>query len=291
MYIQGAHDIELKRQYLSLLPPHQIIEICLTFDAYVPPYAKITIWPSDLSVAIAALQKNLSLSEKTSEASIAGPDTQAQPDVSGVVDPRPPDREHPSTPSVAAQKSSETTSSDSAADPVPSESTPTIQSQPNQPLQTITPQPYAYPHTPYYPPGYTYPFAYPSPQNGFLHPTPYPPHPTPYASTAPPPPPHPPLPESLGTDDLPSYEEMIVEALIESTDPDGSAPKDLFTWMAARYPLQSNFRPSASQALQKAFKRGRFEKSSNGKYRLNATWEGGNVRHPYISSFVLLKAS
>jgi hypothetical protein len=70
---------------------------------------------------------------------------------------------------------------------------------------------------------------------------------------------------------------MIVEALSECTDPDGWVPKDLFTWMAARYPLQSNFRPSASQALQKAYKRGRFEKSTNGKYRLSTSWEGGSV--------------
>lgn len=70
---------------------------------------------------------------------------------------------------------------------------------------------------------------------------------------------------------------MIVEALSECTDPEGSMPKDLFAWMAARYPLQSNFRPSASQALQKAYKRGRFEKASNGRYRLNATWGGGSV--------------
>lgn len=39
----------------------------------------------------------------------------------------------------------------------------------------------------------------------------------------------------------------------------------------------SNFRPSASQALQKAYKRGRLEKVG-GKYRLNPNWEGGNVR-------------
>ncbi|PFH52462.1 hypothetical protein AMATHDRAFT_74251 [Amanita thiersii Skay4041] len=70
---------------------------------------------------------------------------------------------------------------------------------------------------------------------------------------------------------------MIVEALMESNDPEGCAPKDLFSWMASHYPLQSNFRPSASQALQKAYKRGRFEKSSNGKYRLSANWEGGNT--------------
>jgi hypothetical protein len=71
---------------------------------------------------------------------------------------------------------------------------------------------------------------------------------------------------------------MIVEALQEATDSEGCAPKDLFAWMASRYPVQSNFRPSASQALQKAFKRGRLEKSNSGKYRLSATWEGGNVR-------------
>lgn len=60
-------------------------------------------------------------------------------------------------------------------------------------------------------------------------------------------------------------------------DPEGCAPKALFSWMALHYPLQSNFRPSASQALQKAFKRGRLEKGNNGKYRLNVNWEGGNV--------------
>lgn len=69
---------------------------------------------------------------------------------------------------------------------------------------------------------------------------------------------------------------MIVEALMDSVDPEGCAPKDLFSTMASRYPLQTNFRPSASQALQKAFKRGRLEKSSGGKYRLNASWEGGS---------------
>lgn len=69
---------------------------------------------------------------------------------------------------------------------------------------------------------------------------------------------------------------MIVEALVDSGNPEGCVPKDLFTWMASRYPVQSNFRPSASQALQKALKRGRLRKS-NGKYLLNADWEGGNV--------------
>lgn len=69
-----------------------------------------------------------------------------------------------------------------------------------------------------------------------------------------------------------------MEALADLKESDGSAPKALFTWMASRYPLHTNFRPSASQALQKAFKRGRLEKGSNGRYRLNASWDGGSVR-------------
>jgi len=74
---------------------------------------------------------------------------------------------------------------------------------------------------------------------------------------------------------------MIVEALTESISTDSTgqlAPKDLFNWMAARYPVQSNFRPSASQALQKAFRKGRFEKNNAGKYSLNPKYEGGTVR-------------
>ena len=67
---------------------------------------------------------------------------------------------------------------------------------------------------------------------------------------------------------------MIVEALGDLGDPEGCAPKAVFTWMAAHYPLQTNFRPSASQALQKAYKRGRLEKSDGGKYRLNLSWDG-----------------
>lgn len=81
----------------------------------------------------------------------------------------------------------------------------------------------------------------------------------------------------MPSDDLPSYEDMLVEALTDLNESDGSAPKALFTWMASRYPLHTNFRPSASQALQKAFKRGRLEKGSNGRYRLNASWDGGST--------------
>ncbi|KAJ6504265.1 hypothetical protein C8R47DRAFT_183810 [Mycena vitilis] len=145
----------------------------------------------------------------------------------------------------------------------------------------------AYPHTPYYqalPAGFApYPYATYTPPTGSFptaaYPTAQPFPPSSYAQqhalfsavqeTT--------LPPTTGEDtDLPSYEDMIVEGLNDVKDPEGMAPKDLFNWMAAHYPVQSNFRPSASQALQKAFRRGRFEKSTGGRYRLNANWEGGN---------------
>ena len=85
-------------------------------------------------------------------------------------------------------------------------------------------------------------------------------------------------PKEQSSEDLPSYEDMIVEGLATVGGEDGMAPKALFAWIANRYPVQANFRPSASQALQKAYKRGRLEKSSTGgKYRLNPVWGGGSV--------------
>jgi len=50
----------------------------------------------------------------------------------------------------------------------------------------------------------------------------------------------------------------------------------VFDYMNSHWTLMNNFRPSASQALQKAYKRGRLEKVG-GKYRLNPNWEGGNT--------------
>lgn len=82
-----------------------------------------------------------------------------------------------------------------------------------------------------------------------------------------------------------------MEALLEMGDPEGAAPKDLFTWMGSRYPLQTNFRPSASQALQKAYKRGRLEKRAGGRYRLNPTWEGGAVSDGFCIARGLLPSS
>ncbi|KAF7299573.1 H15 domain-containing protein [Mycena chlorophos] len=135
---------------------------------------------------------------------------------------------------------------------------------PVQPYGYPPPAPYGAAPAAYYPgyPAYAYtyppPYAYPGAQ--------------PFFTT-----PHAPDPAAAVDDgDLPSYEDMIVEGLTVVNDPEGLAPKDLFNWMASRYPVQSNFRPSASQALQKAYRRGRFEKSTSGKYRLNPNWEGGS---------------
>ncbi|PPQ65309.1 hypothetical protein CVT24_011436 [Panaeolus cyanescens] len=352
----GPQDHDLKRQYLALLPPQQIIEICLTFDVHVPPYVKSTIWPLDLNAAISHLQSTKNAAEKPPEPEKVQEDgnamdsleSPAQNESSGSeqqiekeTEPRPPDKQpeevnnevsapsestsatslestgstttptenppNPDTPATATVAASVTSSEHSTtAPPAP---TP-IAATPGQPTPPQPPAyPYAYPQYPqpqYYAGGYAYPYAA------------YPPPPPMQPGYAPAPPPaapqiHQPYPTVTPTsiynnvmpivapgpdgqvnpDDLPSYEEMIVEALADCPDAEGWAPKDLFTWMAKRYPLQSNFRPSASQALQKAFKRGRFEKSSQGKYRLSASWEGGNTSrrttrrpqtHPSITS-------
>jgi hypothetical protein len=108
-------------------------------------------------------------------------------------------------------------------------------------------------------------------------------------SVVPPPPAPPTQPDPIASSsaaanlDLPSYEEMIVEALMAFPPTEGALPRAVFSFMQARWPLQANFRPSASQALQKAYKRGRLEKAGGGKYRLSEKWEGGNVR---LSSFL-----
>lgn len=265
-------DHELKKQYLALLPPQQIIEICLTFDIHVPPYVRSTIWPLDINAAIAALQKLMHNNENsraeappamgslTVAGSASPSDEPAKPD-----EPQPPDKSASTSlqPQLGGQVNTQT--------PIPQPPYPYQQYGFHQPQS-------GYPHASYYghpPPGYApYPSPYPY-QQFSLHPPP-PTQPTPI-QLPPPSQPQDAFRDQPAADDLPSYEEMIVEALTDCGDPEGCAPKELFMWMASRYPLQSNFRPSASQALQKAFKRGRFEKSRGGKYRLSATWEGGNV--------------
>ncbi|CAG8481731.1 11654_t:CDS:2 [Acaulospora morrowiae] len=72
--------------------------------------------------------------------------------------------------------------------------------------------------------------------------------------------------------DLPSYEEMIVQALLSIADPAGSAPRNIFEWMNNTYPLHKNFRASASQALQKAVKKGRVFRIGT-VYKLNENYK------------------
>ncbi len=81
----------------------------------------------------------------------------------------------------------------------------------------------------------------------------------------------------LGTSTLPSYEDMIVEGLRILGE---APPRTLFDWMSETYPLTKKFRPSAHQALQKAFKRGRLLKTGS-MYRINKNWvEPGESRKP-----------
>ncbi|KAJ7159409.1 hypothetical protein C8R46DRAFT_1224001 [Mycena filopes] len=58
------------------------------------------------------------------------------------------------------------------------------------------------------------------------------------------------------------------------------APKAIWGWIEEKYRPHSNFRASASQALQKAYKHGRFDKGPNGAYSLNALWVESNAGPP-----------
>ncbi|KAF8831501.1 hypothetical protein HHX47_DHR1000623 [Lentinula edodes] len=243
----AADDQERKRRYLSFLPPPQVIEICLTFDIHIPASVKATVWPANLDEAIAALQK--ALDEKSTPPLNTSSSTDLNPKSSD-----PSNASHIATEAPGPPGSSSLTSTPFGSIPHPAQ------------RFTFANQP-AYPHTPYYP--QTSWSSYSQPPYGITQPY------------APPPPPpihrQPQYPEAQSSDEMPGYEDMIVEALNDVQDPEGLAPKDIYTWMVNHYRVQANFRPSASQALQKAFKRGRFEKSLSGKYRLNPNWKGGNT--------------
>ncbi|KAH8104619.1 hypothetical protein BXZ70DRAFT_921716 [Cristinia sonorae] len=348
---------DLRRIYLSLLPPARIIEICLTFEPHVPLHLKQPVWPIDLNTAIESLKKTrpqtpvstpkhpsngdislpvaeapsqqvhpsgsneeaiLSLKDVLDSVQASRASSVAPTQVNGSGEPLTVNTENtkqdtnhasPSQSSTVAPPESAPTltqvstlspaptetqpSQDQNAQPQPSSATspqPTTQaatpSAPDSAHSTYSPYPYSaygYPgQAPYYapPPGYLAPYpgyppypgqvGYPPPPAGH-HAQLYPPRPVHAAA------PHAVTPQAVPTsgEDLPSYEDMLVEALSDMGDLEGSAPKDIFLWMESRYPVQTNFRPSASQALQKAFRRGRFEKRPNGKYRLNPAWEGG----------------
>lgn len=263
------------------MPIERVIEIVLKFDEHVPLEIRREVWPSDLKTTVfnAAVAAIIESSNKgkaidfssigvsqvaegntehtTSAAAVNGrgvsPSTDVEDTLPTGMTPAP--LAPVSTPPASAVSTSTITSTTSAT-PVSGKA----------PCGSSYPLPYNY----NYPLNQAYPYVYSVPSTS---------GPTPYAP--------PPLPgmggransnDKLEEDDLPSYEEMLVQALADHNNPSGTAPKQLFQWMAAHYPLQANFRPSASQALQKAYKRGRLEKNKDGKYRLNPSWEGGNVR-------------
>lgn len=290
-HVSEAEIYAIKRQYLGLLPLQQIIDICLTFEAHAPLHVKSTVWPYDIRAAIASIQaqKAQASQPQTSPESDA-PSKASAPGVesSSGENPTQPSSSHQSTPTPAQAGPSPSTPSGTQSvasqSPIPTPGS----HYPHHPYYHPT-----YPHAPYYASHatYGYPQPYPSyPQPPAMYPVnPASHHPPLFTNTPLVHPPHPssePPPPLSSVDDLPSYEEMIVEALLDSGDPEGCAPKSLFSWMAMHYPLQMNFRPSASQALQKAYKRGRLEKGSNGKYRLNENWEGGNVRAQVLHSYM-----
>ncbi|GJJ13284.1 hypothetical protein Clacol_007535 [Clathrus columnatus] len=272
-----------KRTYLSLLPPLQLIDLILAVDVN----RETTIFPLDLDNAIRALQQprqstpSASVGPPSEKDATTGPVTtlhvKAEPDIIAVPPPLPP---------------LEQTSLPAPAPPVVNPAVPPPYPPPHklqpQPQPQPVPQMYSYAHTPYYvPPAVPVPpkppqtpsssSPVPPPSAPVRHPlftsAPLTRDPTKSSATKSTPPPT--LVSSRDDPNaMPSYEEMLVEAIMDVGDVDGTAPKVLFTWMASHYPLQQNFRPSASQALHKALKRGRLEKIG-GKYRLNPAWGGG----------------
>ncbi|KAG7088314.1 hypothetical protein E1B28_012324 [Marasmius oreades] len=338
-----SSDYELKRRYLALLSPQQIIEICLIFDVHVPPYIKTTIWPVDLNAAIGSMQRRESSQQETNGSTSQPPNDEKKDPLpimdsllgpldekngaertqrSTPVNPKPPQPEPPAPekspppPRPANYTPSETAPTTpppypSPVLPAPTTPAPSLPAAPQpQPAASAPPRPpqSGYNHQPYgfagqspyqfasyYPqqwgayPHIRYPFSsgvsFPAPHlQGFPPSVASPVTKAPVVSL-------PPVPVAdANADDLPSYEDMIVEILSGlGEESEGLAPKDLWTWMASRYPVQSNFRPSAGQALQKAFKKGRFEKSESGRYRLNPDWktEGAprkGTRRPQVQS-------
>ncbi|CAK5269900.1 unnamed protein product [Mycena citricolor] len=277
-YNAPPEDHSLKRQYLALLPPQQVIEICLALDIHVPMALKRNIWPPDFKAVLASMQNPPKAEEAPNKIPSSTPAASSTTNEA-----------HPTAASDDQSPQTSTERKPPDKPPVAGPSTPNTSSL--QPFNFSSQPASAYPHTPYYhqplPPGYL-PFSFPyaaGPSSAAHHPYPLPPPlsapgypaPNPYFAA-----PHQqdasiPVPAPASEDtDLPSYEDMIVEGLTTVADPEGMAPKDLFNWISARYPVQANFRPSASQALQKAYRRGRFEKNASGRYRLNASWEGGN---------------
>ncbi|CAE6538001.1 unnamed protein product [Rhizoctonia solani] len=290
---------ELKRTYLSLLPQNAIVDLVLSLD----PGVTSGLFPGDLAGEIRRMQSGAVADDVDGEGS---PDPQPAPPP-----PRAPSLPPAGGPrtragaarAYAAALASKDTSS-TRPSPAPggvsfSQTPEPQQSQPQPNPPAFAPIPQQYPSLVVHLPGGSPPLPSPgtptNPTTTATNPL-WPPHsPTAESGASPNSGPGPgpvrntPVKKtrtgviggynpitSIGpsNEGLPSYEEMIVLALMENQDGEGIAPKDVFAWMSARWPLNANFRPSASQALQKAYKRGRLEKIGT-KYKLNPNWHGG----------------
>ncbi|PVF94047.1 hypothetical protein CPB86DRAFT_876672 [Serendipita vermifera] len=90
---------------------------------------------------------------------------------------------------------------------------------------------------------------------------------------------------------VPDYETMIVRTLEAIQAPEGVPPRDIFNYMMKNWPLIPNFRPSASQALARALKKGRLVKNAS-LYSLNSQWiEGQTSTAPDYSLQQLMNRS
>ncbi|KDN42815.1 hypothetical protein RSAG8_06569, partial [Rhizoctonia solani AG-8 WAC10335] len=285
---------ELKRTYLALLPQNAIVDLVLSFDSGVTS----SLFPADLAGEVRRMQSSAPADDVDGEGS---PDP--QPALPPPRAPSVPPAGGPRTRAGAARAYAAALASKDASSTRPSPApggvsfsqTPEPQ-QPQSSPPAFAPIPLVsqYASLVVHLPGGSPPLPSPAtPTNTATNPL-WPPH-SPTAesgassSSGPGPVRNTPVKKtrtgviggynpitSIGpsNEGLPSYEEMIVLALMENQDGEGIAPKDVFAWMSARWPLNANFRPSASQALQKAYKRGRLEKIGT-KYKLNPDWHGG----------------
>ncbi|KAG8764105.1 hypothetical protein FRC11_005515 [Ceratobasidium sp. 423] len=285
---------ELKRTYLSLLPQNAIVDLVLSLDTNITG----NLFPADLAGEVRRMQSSSAADDVDGEGS---PDPQPAPPPPRA--PSVPPAGGPRTRAGAARAYAAALASKDASSTRPSPApggvsfSHTPEPQQPQPAPAFAPIPQPYPSLVVHLPGGSPPLPSPAtptnPASTATNPM-WPPHsPTAESSVDPGSGPGPvrntPVKKtrtgviggynpitSIGpsNEGLPSYEEMIVLALMENQDGEGIAPKDVFAWMSARWPLNANFRPSASQALQKAYKRGRLEKVGT-KYKLNPNWHGG----------------
>ncbi|KAL7751370.1 hypothetical protein RI367_003230 [Sorochytrium milnesiophthora] len=77
---------------------------------------------------------------------------------------------------------------------------------------------------------------------------------------------------------LPAYEALIAEAITTLDNPDGVAPRAIFSWMQENYPdLPRGFRGSATQALKKAMHKKRFLRTKRSGYINNPAYDAKPV--------------